>query len=103
MASNIRDCQITVIIGEHDKILFSGSIGHGLNWTPLECAFIVQAMSTVMQGTTDTLIVEMGIARLVGTEKRVGAAAKQVGLSRKTFTKMMGDKSNYKRRGKKDD
>lgn len=103
MASNFKECQIHVVIEEDGKPIFAGAIGQGKNWTRLECAFIIQAMSTVMEGTTKDLIIEMGIARLVGYEKRVGAAAEKVGLSRKTFTKMMSDKTSYKRRRRKDD
>ena len=104
MATNIRNCEIRITIEEEDQTLFTGSIGKGLHWTKLECAFIIQAMATVMEGSTNELVVNMGIARCVGVVKRAGVAADEVGLSRKTFTKMMSQETAYKtRRGKKDD
>ena len=103
MASTIKECQIHVVIEEDGKPIFAGAIGQDKNWTRLECAFIIQAMSTVMEGTTDELIVEMGIARLVGVVKRAGAAAKEVGLTRKTYTRMMDREASYKTRRTKND
>ena len=105
MNGKFKESRIHVIIEEGDDVIFAGTIGEGKNWTKLECVFIVQAMSTVMEGTTDELVINMGIARLVGVQKRVGAAADKVGLTRRTFTNMLGrdSKSSYRSRRKKDD
>ena len=105
MPSSFKGCQIHVIIEKDDQVIFAGAIGEGRNWTKLECAFIVQAMAGVMDGSTDELIVNMGIARLVGVSKRVGAAAAETGLSRRTFTKLISQDVKYrkKRELKKDE
>ncbi len=104
-SGNFKESKIHVLIEEGDDVIFAGTIGKGKSWTKLECAFIVQAMSTVMEGTTDELILNMGIARLVGIDKRLGAAAEKVGLTRRTFANMLDKDSNssYRSRRKGDD
>ena len=105
MSGSFKESRIHVIIEEGDDVIFAGTIGQGKSWTKLECAFIVQAMATVMEGTTDELVLNMGIARLVGVQKRVGAAAEKVGLTRRTFSNMLNKDSSpgYRSRRKSDD
>ena len=105
MSGNFKESKIHVIIEEGDQVIFAGTIGKGKQWTKLECAFIVQAMATVMEGTTDELIINMGIARLVGVRKQVLSAAEKVGLTRRTLTNMLNKDSSpgYRSRRKSDD
>ena len=105
MKGNFKESRIHVIIEEGDQVIFAGTIGEGKNWTKLECAFIAQAMASVMEGTTDELVINMGIARLVGVNKRVEAAAEKAGLTRRTFSNMLSKdtSSSYRSRRKGND
>lgn len=87
-------CQIKITIEEDNKPIFSGSIGENQDWTKLECAFIIRAMTSAMWGSRDNLMVDVGIARCMAALKSAEAAAGKVGISKKTFIRMMGTETN---------
>ena len=82
-------CQIKITIEENGKPILQGHLGLGLNWTPLECAFIVRAMTSVVEGSADGLMINTGLARCIGIVKTVEDAAKAIGMHKNTFDKMM--------------
>ena len=82
-------CLIKISIEEDSKSIFSGSIGEHQDWTKLECVFIIRAMTSAMWGSRDSLIVDAGIARCMDVLKTAEAAAEKIGISKKTFIRMM--------------
>ncbi len=82
-------CQIKISIEENGRTILAGHLGLGLNWTALECAFIVRAMTTVVEGSSNGLLVNTGLARCFGIVKTIENAAEKIGVSKNTFDRMM--------------
>lgn len=82
-------CEIKITIEEDGKVIFSGTLGKGDRWTPLEAAFVVRAMASTMKGSIDGLVVDSAIARCVGIVGTVEEAAKRMGMSTNGLYSMM--------------